>query len=134
NLRFQQLGRGVLVFCPGKQIHEIRGSGSSWAITAFSADPQFTGASAKLEPIWAYRGPLGETPTEIMRNADGSFSGPRPVDRKYRYAFAYSVIYYHPASGTYVETTPNNITRHGDHYYSSFVEIGRASCRARRWN
>src|SRR5690606_12467784 len=120
-LRFQQLGRGVLVFCPGRQIHEIRGSGSSWSITTFSAAPQFTGASAELDPIWAYLGPLGETPTEIMRTGDGGFSNPRPVDRKYRYKFAYSVIYYHPASGTYVETTPTNISLHGDPYGSSFA-------------
>src|SRR5690606_10492320 len=118
-LRFQQLGRGVLVFCPGELIREIRGSGSSWSITTFDADPKFTASSAGLEPIWAYRGPLGETPMEIMRTGDGTFSGPRPVDRKYRYAFAYSVIYYHPDSGTYVETTPNNITLHGDPYYNS---------------
>src|SRR5690606_26782966 len=45
----------------------------------------------------------------------------RPRDEKYRYSFAYSVVLYHPASGTYIETTPNTITIHGDPYESPYA-------------
>lgn len=118
-LKFQQLGRGVLVLCPGVQPREIRGSGATWEITEFTADPKIIGASVGLEVIWGYQGSAGEG--ESMRAADGSYRPARPPDKKYRYAFAYSVVYYHPASGTYVETTPDNIVIHGDPYGSPYA-------------
>src|SRR5690606_22349369 len=67
-LRFQQLGRGVLVFCPGKQIHEIRGSGSSWSITAFHTDPQLS-SDPKLNPVWGFIGT--ESPDETREAKEG---------------------------------------------------------------
>lgn len=120
-LKFQQLGRGVLIFCPGVQPREIRGAGTTWTISTFTADPQFTGAGAGLEVIWGYRGTPGPNTSEIMRVANGAYRAARSRDEKYRYSFAYSVVYYHPATGTYVETTPNNITIHGDPYESPYA-------------
>src|SRR5690606_8334285 len=45
----------------------------------------------------------------------------RSRDEKYRYSFAYSLVYYHPVSGTYVETTPEDIWLHGDPYGSPYA-------------
>lgn len=118
-LKFQQIGRGVLVFCPDVQPREIRGSGASWEITVFSADPKFTAAGADLEVIWGYMGNPGEG--ESMRTASGEYRSGRARDQKYRYSFAYSVVYYHPSTGTYVETTPDNIVIHGDPYDSPYA-------------
>src|SRR5690606_36662578 len=96
-----------------------RGAGSTWSITELTADPEFTAASVDLEVIWGYQGAPGEG--ESMRTSAGTYRHDLPpLDKKYRYSFAYSFVYYHPASGTYVETAPTNFWFHGDPYGTSY--------------
>lgn len=89
-LKFQQIGRGVLVLCPGVQPHEIRGSGSSWEITEFTVVPQLS-PPPKLYPVW------GNT------NLEQPTTPPRVVPNRAIYGF--SVVYRHIATDTYHETS-----------------------------
>lgn len=95
-LRFQQLGRGVLVFCPGRQIHEIRGSGASWSITIFHTDPQLS-SHPNLNPVWGF---YERSELEADETKEG-------------YIYAFTTVLYHVASQTYVETKPEYVLHQG---------------------
>jgi len=95
-LRFQQLGRGVLVFCPGMQIREIRGAGLTWSITLFHTDPQLS-SHPKLNPVWGF---INREEEEAAETKEG-------------YIYAFTTVLYHVESQTYVETKPEYVVHQG---------------------
>src|SRR5690606_10357642 len=96
-LRFQQLGRGVLVFCPGRRIQEIRGSELSWSIRTFHTHPQLS-SHPKLYPVWGF----------FQSGVDG-----HTETRAGYYIYAFTTVLYHVASQTYVETKPEYVVHQG---------------------
>src|SRR5690606_33232664 len=95
-LRFQQLGRGVVVFCAGRKIQEIRGAGSSWSIRTFHTDPQLS-SHPKLYPVWGFYG-----------EGDG-----KDDTKGGHYIYAFTTVLYHGESQTYVETKPEYVVHQG---------------------